>query len=74
LSTATAHGRELARLAQRKRAPLKMLFISRAPLPGGRRELAVPGAGDILPAPLDRAQLLAKVRALLGPREKRTAA
>src|SRR4051794_40936604 len=49
LSTATAHGRELARLAQRKRAPLKVLFISRAPLPGGRRELTVPGAGDILP-------------------------
>jgi two-component system response regulator FlrC len=74
LSTATAHGRELARLAQRKRAPLKILFVSRAPLPGGRRVLTIPGAGDILPMPLDRTQLLDKVRALLATDEKQTAA
>jgi hypothetical protein len=36
--------------------------------------LTVPGAGDILPMPLDRTQLLAKVRALLTTDETQTAA
>lgn len=73
LSAASPHGRALARLAQ-QRAPLKMLFVSRAPLPKGRTELEVPGAGDILPMPLDRALLLDKVRSLLAADDKRTAA
>jgi hypothetical protein len=65
LSTTTPHGRALARLVQRKDAPLKLLYVSRTALPGGRPALAVPGVGDILPMPLDRARLLAKVRDLL---------
>ncbi len=61
-STATPHNRTLARLAQRNRASLKLLYVSRTPLPGGRpaRE-----TDDVLPGPLDRTQLLDKVRSLL---------
>jgi CheY-like chemotaxis protein len=61
LSSATPHGRALARLAQRKRAPLKILFVSRVPAAN-----PVPArAGDVLPIPLDRALLLDRVRSLL---------
>lgn len=62
LSTATPHGRALARLAQRKRSPLKLLFVSRVPVAPDRVR-AQPG--NVLPMPLDRTALLAKVRSLL---------
>jgi two-component system response regulator FlrC len=74
LSAATPHGRALARLAQRNRASLKLLYVSRTPLPGGRPDAQVAGGGDILPMPFDRARLLDKVRSLLEGAEKRTAA
>jgi DNA-binding response OmpR family regulator len=62
LSTDTPHGRALARLAQRKRSPLKLLFVSRVPV--GPDRVGAP-VGDILPMPLDRGALLDKVRSLL---------
>jgi CheY-like chemotaxis protein len=62
LSAATPHGAELERLALRKRAPLKLLFVSRVPVAADR----APAQGrDILPMPLDRGALLDKVRSLL---------
>lgn len=62
LSTATPHGRALARLAQRKDSPLKMLFVSRVPVAKHRK----PGSrGDVLPIPFDRSALLDRVRSLL---------
>jgi len=74
ISAATPHGRALARLAQRNRASLKLLYVTRTPLPGGRRDAHIAGLGDILPMPFDRARLLDKVRSLLEGDEKRTAA
>jgi DNA-binding response OmpR family regulator len=62
LSTATPHGRTLARLARRKRSPFKLLFVSRVPLAPDRSPVQ---PGNILPMPLDRTALLAKVRSLL---------
>jgi DNA-binding response OmpR family regulator len=62
LSTATPHGRALARMAQRKRSPLKLLFVSRVPVVPDR---ASAQPGNVLPMPLDRTALLAKVRSLL---------
>ena len=60
LSAATPRGQALRRLAQR-RAATKLLFVSRAPVPSGRRA----SPPDVLPLPLDRTQLLDKVRLLL---------
>jgi two-component system cell cycle sensor histidine kinase/response regulator CckA len=62
LSTATPHGQALARLAQRKRSPLKLLFVSRVPVAPDRTKART---GNVLPMPLDRSALLAKVRSLL---------
>jgi DNA-binding NtrC family response regulator len=62
LSSATPHGQALARMAQRKRSPLKLLFVSRVPIAPDRTSVH---AGNILPMPLDRTALLAKVRSLL---------
>jgi CheY-like chemotaxis protein len=62
LPAATPHGAALERLAQRKQAPLKLLFVSRVPVAADR---APAHARDILPMPLDRGALLDKVRALL---------
>ena len=47
---------------QRRRSAPKLLYVSRVPVPDGR---PAPHPGDILPMPLDRTQLLDKVRALL---------
>jgi DNA-binding NtrC family response regulator len=65
LSAATPQA--LARLARRRAAPPKLLFTSRAPVPvAGTTPRALRAvASDILPLPLDRAQLLDKVRLLL---------
>jgi CheY-like chemotaxis protein len=67
LSAATPQARALARLARRGAAPRKLLFTSRAPVPvaGRPRRARSAVASDILPLPLDRAQLLDKVRLLL---------
>ena len=62
LTSDTPHGRALARLAQRKRSPLKLLFVSRVPAGVGRARTP---AGDVLRMPLDRGALLDKVRSLL---------
>jgi CheY-like chemotaxis protein len=62
LSSATPHGRALARLAQRKDSPLKLLFVSRVPIAKHRKRARL---GDVLPMPLDRGLLLDRVRSLL---------
>ncbi len=51
-----------ARASRRRRAPAKLLLMSRVRVPNTR---AARGADDILPLPLDRTALLDKVRALL---------
>ncbi|MBI3515720.1 MAG: response regulator [Proteobacteria bacterium] len=62
LSAANPGGQALTRLAQRWAVPPKLLYVSRAPVPNGQ---GGPRPDDILPLPLDRAQLLDKVRLLL---------
>jgi len=59
-STATPHNRTLARLAQRNRASLKLLYVSRTPLPGGR---PVPETDDILPGPFAVARVAYRLAA-----------
>ncbi len=62
LSSAASPSTTPARPLQRRRPAPKLLYVSRVPVPDGR---PAPHPGDILPMPLDRTQLLDKVRALL---------
>ena len=62
LSAANPRSEALTRLAQRWAVPPKLLYVSRARVPNGQGR---PRPDNILPLPLDRAQLLDKVRLLL---------